>query len=102
MSWDEVFADCYEEWSAHMTADIAFYTELAVKADGPLVELAIGNGRVAIPVARATGQRVIGIDSSPVSRLPTIAASTYSSPGGDQMYGNATTLRRILKSQQYP
>lgn len=65
MSWDEEFADRYEEWSAHMTADVAFYTELAVKADGPLVELAIGNGRVAIPVAHATGQRVIGIDSSP-------------------------------------
>jgi SAM-dependent methyltransferase len=48
-----------------MTADVAFYTELARKADGPLVELAVGNGRVAIPVAEATGQRVIGIDSSP-------------------------------------
>ncbi len=65
MSWDEVFADRYEEWSAHMTADIAFYADLAIKADGPLVELAIGNGRVAIPVAQATGRRVIGIDSSP-------------------------------------
>src|ERR671914_2244489 len=65
MSWDEVFADRYEEWSAHMTADIAFYTQLAEQASGPLVELAIGNGRVAIPVAQATGQRVIGIDSSP-------------------------------------
>ena len=64
-SWDEAFADHYEEWSAHMTADVAFYTDLAVKADGPLVELAIGNGRVAIPVAQATGQRVIGIDASP-------------------------------------
>src|SRR5918992_3569409 len=65
MSWDEVFAERYEEWSAHMTADIAFYTQLAVQASGPLVELAIGNGRVAIPVAQATGQRVVGIDSSP-------------------------------------
>jgi ubiquinone/menaquinone biosynthesis C-methylase UbiE len=65
MSWDEVFAGRYEEWSAHMTADIAFYTELGVRAGGPLVELAIGNGRVAIPVARATGQRIVGIDSSP-------------------------------------
>jgi ubiquinone/menaquinone biosynthesis C-methylase UbiE len=62
MSWDEAFADCYEEWSAGMTADIAFYVQLAVEADGPLVELAIGNGRVAIPVAQATGKRVIGID----------------------------------------
>ena len=65
MSWDEAFADRYEEWSADMTADIAFYVELARQAAGPLVELAIGNGRVAIPVAQATGQRVIGIDSSP-------------------------------------
>jgi hypothetical protein len=44
-----------------MTADIAFYAELARAADGPLVELAIGNGRVAIPVAQATGRRVVGI-----------------------------------------
>jgi SAM-dependent methyltransferase len=48
-----------------MTADVPFYVELAGRADGPLVELAIGNGRVAIPVAQATGKRVIGIDSSP-------------------------------------
>jgi SAM-dependent methyltransferase len=65
MSWDERFANRYEEWSAPMTADIAFYVDLARQADGPLVELAIGNGRVAIPVAHATGQRVFGIDSSP-------------------------------------
>jgi SAM-dependent methyltransferase len=65
MSWDEAFADDYERWSAHMTADVAFYVELARKADGPLVELAVGNGRVAIPVAQATGRRIIGIDSSP-------------------------------------
>jgi SAM-dependent methyltransferase len=66
VSWDEAFADRYEEWSAEMTADIAFYVGLARQADGPLVELAVGNGRVAIPVAQATGQQVIGIDSSPV------------------------------------
>jgi len=65
VSWDEGFARRYDEWSAEMTEDIAFYIELANDADGPLVELAIGNGRVAIPVARATGRSVIGIDSSP-------------------------------------
>jgi SAM-dependent methyltransferase len=65
MSWDEAFANDYDGWSAHMTADIPFYIELAREADGPLVELAVGNGRVAIPVAQATGRRVIGIDSSP-------------------------------------
>ena len=65
MSWDEAFSNRYEEWSAHETADVAFYVDLARKADGPLVELAIGNGRVAIPVAQATRRRVIGIDASP-------------------------------------
>src|SRR6266851_2086278 len=65
MSWDEAFASRYDEWSAQMTADVALYVELAREADGPLVELAIGNGRVAIPVAQATGRSVIGIDSSP-------------------------------------
>lgn len=65
MSWDEAYADRYEEWSAHMTADVGFYVDLAREAGGPLVELAVGNGRVAIPIAQATGQEVIGIDSSP-------------------------------------
>ena len=65
MSWDEAFAERYDEWSAEMTDDVDFYVGLAREADGPLVELAVGNGRVAIPVAQATGRRVIGIDTSP-------------------------------------
>jgi ubiquinone/menaquinone biosynthesis C-methylase UbiE len=65
MSWDEAFANRYDDWSADMTEDIPFYVKLAREAAGPLVELAVGNGRVAIPVARATGRAVMGIDSSP-------------------------------------
>src|ERR1700686_4045412 len=65
MSWDEGFAEHYEDWSAHMTADVGFYVDLARASDGPLVELAIGNERVAIPFAQATGRRGLGIDSTP-------------------------------------
>jgi SAM-dependent methyltransferase len=65
VSWDERFADDYALWSARMTADVAFYVDLARRANGPLVELAVGSGRVAIPVASATRKPVIGIDSSP-------------------------------------
>lgn len=65
MSWDEGFASRYDEWSSGMTEDVPFYVGLAGEVDGPLVELAVGNGRVAIPVGRATGRTVIGIDSSP-------------------------------------
>ncbi|HEV2373037.1 MAG TPA: class I SAM-dependent methyltransferase [Streptosporangiaceae bacterium] len=66
-TWDEAFADGYEQWSARMTADIPFYGSLAIEAAGcgPVLELAVGNGRVAIPVAQATGQPVIGVDASP-------------------------------------
>jgi SAM-dependent methyltransferase len=61
----DAFAAVYDAWSSHMTEDVELYVELARAADGPIVELAVGNGRVAIPVALATGRIVIGIDSSP-------------------------------------
>src|SRR5580765_4029646 len=64
MSWDEGFAAAYEDWAAHMTEDVQFYVELARETEGPLVELAVGNGRVAIPVARETGRHVLGLDAS--------------------------------------
>ena len=65
MSTYEAFAAIYDDWSADMTNDVPFYVELARESEGPLVELAVGNGRVAIPVARETGRRVVGIDKSP-------------------------------------
>jgi ubiquinone/menaquinone biosynthesis C-methylase UbiE len=59
------FAAVYDDWAAAMTEDVPFYVELAREADGPVVELAVGNGRVAIPVAQAVGRPVLGIDISP-------------------------------------
>ena len=66
MSWDERFAARYRDWAAAMTEDVPFYVSLARGAEGPIVELAVGSGRVAVPVARAVARTVIGIDSSPV------------------------------------
>jgi len=64
MSIYDAFAPIYDDWSAPMTEDVAFYVELAREADGPIVELAVGNGRVAVPVAEAIGRPVLGIDAS--------------------------------------
>ena len=64
MSVYDPFAAIYDDWSAHMTEDVPFYVELARETEGPLVELAVGNGRVAIPVAQETGRPVLGIDAS--------------------------------------
>jgi SAM-dependent methyltransferase len=65
MSVYEAFAEIYDRWSDGMTEDIPFYVELARESDGPIVELAVGTGRVAAAVARETGRRVIGLDLSP-------------------------------------
>ena len=64
-SWYDGWADRYAESSADVSADVPFYVGLALEADGPVVELAVGTGRVAIPVAQATRMLVVGIDSSP-------------------------------------
>ena len=60
----DAWAPVYDAWSAHMTEDVAHYVSLAREADGPIVELAVGSGRVAIEVIRQTGKPVLGIDSS--------------------------------------
>jgi SAM-dependent methyltransferase len=61
----DVFAPIYDEWASVMSEDVPFYVELAREANGPVVELAVGSGRVAVEVARAIGRPVVGIDSSP-------------------------------------
>ena len=61
--YDEI-ASFYDPWSRSVTEDVGFYVDLAVESGGPVVELAVGTGRIAVPIARA-GVRVIGVDSSP-------------------------------------
>ncbi len=65
MSEYDPWAPIYDAWAAHMTEDVAHYLRLAREADGPIVELMVGSGRVAIEVVRETGKPVLGIDSSP-------------------------------------
>jgi SAM-dependent methyltransferase len=54
----------YDPWSKSVTEDVGFYVEQALASGGPVVELAVGTGRIAVPIAEA-GVPVIGVDSSP-------------------------------------
>jgi SAM-dependent methyltransferase len=63
VSYDAI-ARVYDPWSVSVTEDVSFYVELAVESGGPVVELGVGTGRIAVPTA-AAGVRVIGVDSSP-------------------------------------
>jgi SAM-dependent methyltransferase len=65
MSSYDAIARLYDPWSRSVTEDVSFYVEEAgFVAPGPVVELGVGTGRIAVPIA-AAGIRVIGVDSSP-------------------------------------
>jgi len=59
----DTIAELYDPWSASVTEDVGFYHDEARRSGGPVVELGVGTGRIAVPIA-ADGIRVIGIDSS--------------------------------------
>jgi len=59
----DAIARLYDPWSAGVVEDISFYVDEALESAGPVVELGVGTGRIAIPTA-AAGVHVIGVDSS--------------------------------------
>ncbi|HEV2592918.1 MAG TPA: methyltransferase domain-containing protein [Gaiellaceae bacterium] len=64
MSAYDRIARIYDPWSRTVVEDVPFYVELAKESRGPVLELGVGTGRIAIPIA-AAGIRVTGIDTSP-------------------------------------
>jgi SAM-dependent methyltransferase len=63
MSSYDAIAALYDPWSRSVTEDVDFYVAEARKAGGPVVELGVGTGRIAVPTAEA-GVAVVGVDSS--------------------------------------
>jgi tRNA A58 N-methylase Trm61 len=61
-AYDEI-ARLYDPWSRSVVEDVDFYVSLAVESGGPVVELGVGTGRIAIPTALA-GVQLIGVDAS--------------------------------------
>ena len=59
----DAIAELYDPWSASVVEDVGFYLEEARRSGGPVVELGVGTGRIAVPIA-AGGIRMIGVDSS--------------------------------------
>src|SRR5581483_9635854 len=59
----DAIARLYDPWSRSVVEDVEFYVEEAVRSGGPVLELGVGTGRIAVPVA-AAGIGVVGVDLS--------------------------------------
>lgn len=56
-------ADVYDAWCLEVEEDIPHYVGMAIGSTTPIVELAAGSGRIAVPLAEA-GFEVIAVDRS--------------------------------------
>lgn len=63
MSAYDAIARVYDPWSASVTEDVPFYLAEAKRSGGPVLELGVGTGRIAVPIA-AAGIEVVGVDLS--------------------------------------
>ena len=97
-TYGERFADVYDDWYADITDVVACTTTLArLAGDRPVLELGVGTGRLAIPLAER-GVEVIGVDSSPAmlvklaakpgsDRVEAILGDMADPPVGDRRFG---------------
>lgn len=78
-------ARLYDLDLAEDPGDLDLYLALAARDDGPILELAVGSGRLAVPLARA-GYDVTGVDLDPAMLARARAAADRA---------GATTARRL-------
>jgi SAM-dependent methyltransferase len=80
-TYGDAFADVYDDWYADVgDAEAAAGTIAELAAGRPVLELGVGSGRLAVPLATA-GTEVWGIDASP-AMLDRLAGR----PGGDAVH----------------
>jgi SAM-dependent methyltransferase len=83
-----------------VTEDVGFYVDQALASGGPVVELAVGTGRIAVPIAES-GIPVIGVDSSP--EMLTVARAAAESAGvGELVDLRLGDLREPPVSERVP
>ena len=78
-TYGDRIAEVYDEWHAGLDPTPAVETLAGLAGSGPVLELAIGTGRIALPLARR-GVDVYGIDASEA-----MVAKLREKPGGERI-----------------
>ena len=100
MSAYDGIARLYDAWSTGVVEDISFYVEEALASGGPVVELGVGTGRIAIPTAMA-GVHVIGVDAS-AGMLAVCAEQARRAGVGERLDLRQGDLRRPPVEERVP
>ena len=88
-------ARCYDLDLLDDPGDLALYEALAARTGGPILELAAGSGRLAIPLAVA-GYRVVAVDND--SAMLARAAAAWSRARGRRRTGSLDLVEADLTS----
>ena len=94
----DVLGETYDVWCLSVTEDIAFYVDLALESGGPVLEIGVGSGRVAIPIC-LTGVKVVGIDTSPTMMA---MAAAKAAPHHLDLELIAADMRAIPELGEFP
>jgi SAM-dependent methyltransferase len=94
-------ADIYDLTTAPVSAgDVPFYAGLAAQADGPVLELGCGSGRVLLPCADAAGEGW-GVDASPA--MLALARKAAAERGlADRVHLVEGDLRSVRLDREFP
>jgi SAM-dependent methyltransferase len=99
-SYGDTWADTYDQVHT-ITKDIPFWLEEALASGGPVLELACGTGRVAIPTAQA-GVQVVGLDSSAAMLKLARAKARKLRLGAERVRFVHGDMRSFTLAQRFP
>ena len=94
-------AELYDGYPGNYLEDILFFAEEATRADGPVLEIGVGTGRLAFCLA-AVGLDVVGIDSAPamVRLLERKRETVGGTPG--RVRALVADMRRFTLRERFP
>ena len=94
------WAEIYDAVYSYVRDDIPFYVEEAAGADGAVLELGCGTGRVAIPIARS-GVETVGVDSSTAMLDVARGTARHLGLGDDSLRLVLADMRELSLDRQF-